>query len=218
MSDFSISLACHAFHEDVEYKWVTLHLAFIRMKQEFLKKLKYFLEKVLLLEWNKRKTQMAIRFFCCRAISKTNWNLPRFPPTCFAQTKVRKICCINCSCFDLPLGMVIWNAKILVIVYLIWSTRQNRLHTGIPRLVRPRTIKLTTFLVEKHLYFFWQFLEILGIFKRAIKTWFEIAIALINYVYLPKSIQKFYKCVNFHLMGRTIRGERYKWGSLVIRG
>ena len=140
-----------------------IHLAFIRMKQEVLKKLKYFLEKVLLLEWNKRKTQMAIRFFCCRAISKTNWNLPRFPPTCFAQTKVRKICCINCSCFDLPLGMVIWNAKILVIVYLIWSTRKNRLHTGLPRLVHPRTIKLTTFFGEKTPLFFWQFLDILGI-------------------------------------------------------
>ena len=60
--------------------------------------------------------EIKIRTIALWAIFTTNWNLPRFSPTCFARRKVREIsiCCRNCSqgrCsyFDFTIDKIIFN-------------------------------------------------------------------------------------------------------------
>ena len=88
----------------------------------------------------------------------------------------------------------------------LWP-RELLQNTVLPCLVRRRTIKLMSFLIKKDHSFwaiswdFWHFL--------AEKPWFEIAMTLINFVYLPKSIQKVNRGIFFLYKGVVLNGESH---------
>ena len=80
-------------------------------------------------------------------------------------------------------------------------------HTVLPRLVRMRTIKLMSFLIKKSLLFWaisWDFRHFW-----AEKPWFEIAMTLINHLYLPKSCQKVNRGILFLYKGFVLFWRAY---------
>ena len=79
-------------------------------------------------------------------------------------------------------------------------------YSVLPRLVRMRTIKLTSFLIKKNPIILSNFLRFLAIWAGKTLIWNNCDTALMNYLHLPQSIKKSYKGCTILVEGvRTFR-------------
>ena len=128
--------------------------------------------------------------------------------------------------FWMPENMQIWKLRNLCkfkqfdILFPVPAFWKSCVILNVPKILQPlaryRTtsvsayayyIILTSFFDEKTSLFFSNFLCFLAFMSR--KTWFEIAITLINYLYLPQKCLKDYKGLKFIYEGFVLFGRAY---------